>query len=135
MEFFRHFSNGIRSIRASDTKKWRVCSGEIWRFGRLSSWHSRPPASVRCAPQHSSQQMSLENNCDSVHFQSKYSINLEKYEVLPGFDRDVMDPGTIRVAQKERNVFVINGKFSVNQNIGPNTKVSIERVPLNASPD
>lgn len=48
---------------------------------------------------------------------------LKSYEPSPDSDTSVIDLKTLRVSQKERNVFKINGKIEVKQNFGPSGKV------------
>lgn len=57
--------------------------------------------------------------------QSKYEIVLKSFEASPDSDTSVIDMKTLRVSQKERNVFKINGKIEVKQNFGPTGKVFI----------
>lgn len=50
--------------------------------------------------------------------QPVYQISLDKFEPFSTTGKDYVDPGTLRIVRKGRNVFAISGNFTVFKNMG-----------------
>lgn len=47
-----------------------------------------------------------------------YQISLDKFEPFSSTGKDYVDPGTLRIVRKGRNVFAMSGNFTMFKNMG-----------------